>query len=229
MDGLWGHTWIWRPLIVNLPCGSILIFGIHQAWWDTDANHPALPLWGQNRGCGAGGGGDPHSAAGASTFHPVSPWNSPPEDLCAQTGLHSSCCNTEGLAPHHHSRIHGPCKPLLRESKPGAVQGHSAFLGEGQGETPGSLQRVFCTIFLSHCWSCPNQVQWVWSSRTIRLQYHLHATFHGSPRDPKGRMVSAMLQAGDTAAGEGPRCAVALLWEEMASRGNGTCSRRERC
>lgn len=81
-----------------------------------------------------------------------------------------------------------------------------AFLGEGQGEAPGSLQRVFCTIFLSHCLSCPNQAQWVWLSRTIRLQYHLHATFHSSPHDPKGRMVAALLQAGDTAAGEGPRC-----------------------
>lgn len=34
-----------------------------------------------------------------------------------------------------------------------------AFLGEGQGEAPGSLQSVFCIIFLSHCWSCPNQAQ----------------------------------------------------------------------
>lgn len=96
---------------------------------------------------------------------------------------------------------------LSSASKPGAGQGHSAFHGEGQGEAPGSLQRVFCTNFLSHCWSCPSQAQWVWSSCTIRLQYHLHATFHISPRNPEGRMVAAVLQAGDTATGEGPRCA----------------------
>lgn len=206
---------IWRPLTANLPCGSTLICRIHQAWWDNDANHPALPLWGQNRG-GCAGGGDPHTVL---LVHP----HFTRCLLGAQSGLHSSCCNTEGLASQHHNGIHGSCKPLLREPKPAAGQGHSAFLGEGQGEAPGSLQRDFCTIFQSHCRSWPNQAQWVWSSRTIRLQYHLHEKFHGSPCDPKGRMAAAVLQVGDTAAGEGPRCA---RGEGMASRGNGTCSRR---
>lgn len=122
MDGPWGDTWCsyggLSPSHLETshckpPCGSIFIYGIHQAWWDTDANHPALPLWGQNRGAGTGAGGDPHNAAGASTFHLVPPWSSSPDAPRAQTGLHSSCCNTEGLASHHHRRIHGSCKPLL--------------------------------------------------------------------------------------------------------------------
>lgn len=132
---------IWRPLTANLPCGSTLICRIHQAWWDNDANHPALPLWGQNRG-GCAGGGDPHTVL---LVHP----HFTRCLLGAQSGLHSSCCNTEGLASQHHNGIHGSCKPLLREPKPaaGALRGTQPSWGRAKGRHLGLSRGTSAPFF----------------------------------------------------------------------------------
>lgn len=142
--------------------------------------------------------------------------------LPVPSGLHSSCCNTEGSAPH--SRIHGPASLFSENPNLELARGTQP----SWGRAPWSLQRLFCTIFLSHCWLCPRQAQWVWLSHTIRLQYHLHATFQSSPQDPRGGMVAALLQAVTQLLGRSQVCPWLCTGKGWRGEAMGHAAERER-
>lgn len=225
-DGLWGGTWqlggrgggggaaphIWRPLSINLPCGSISIYSFQPSMVGHARKSPsavlAAPLV-TRRPPGRGAGG-PRCAAITCTSHRVSPRSRPPGSPCSAQPSQLRL-QRQGAVPHRRSP-----RRSQTWSWPGAL-GHpqpktTALALPGQRETeqeqeaPGAPAEGLLHHLDVHA-AVPAPSEHSGSGHPALSGSSITSARrpHGSPREPRGRTAAAALRAGDAAAGEGPR------------------------